>query len=157
MIHSLNNLDNNLLDSYSNTITNVVSSVADSVVHISVKKKNNNKKDPREFLEGAGSGFVISSDGYIVTNNHVIENSNKIKVSFSSGKTTEAELKGTDPSTDIAVIKVDFQGLKALSYADSDQLKAGQIAIAIGNPLGFQNTVTAGIIQKTNNIWFTPH
>lgn len=97
--------------------------------------------------DGTGSGFIISSDGYIVTNNHVIENAIDIKVNFSDGRIVKAELKGTDPSTDIAVIKIYKPGQKALLFADSDSLMVGQIAIAIGNPLGLQHSVTAGVVS----------
>lgn len=140
--------DEQLLDAYSSTITRVVSAAAEAVVHIQVKK---NVQDPRTRQQRAapasGSGFIISSDGFIVTNHHVIEDATEIKVSLSDGRTVPAEPKGADPSTDIAVLKIYETGLRALSFADSDQLKPGQIAIAIGNPLGLQHTVTAGVVS----------
>jgi S1-C subfamily serine protease len=95
-------------------------------------------------MPGSGPGFIISSDGFIVTNDHVIEDASEIKASLADGRTINAELKGTGPSTDIAVLEIYESGLKALSFADSDSLQVGQIAIAIGNPLGLQHTVTAG-------------
>jgi S1-C subfamily serine protease len=98
-------------------------------------------------MQGSGSGFIISSDGFIVTNHHVIENAGDIKVSLADGRKVSAELKGSDRSTDIAVLKIYENGLKALSFANSDQLQVGQIAIAIGNPLGLQHTVTAGVVS----------
>src|SRR5580698_3405562 len=140
--------DEELLDSYSRTITSVVGQVAEAVVHIQVQKRTN---DPRtretRLLPGSGSGFIISTDGFVVTNNHVIEMAQDIKVSLADGRTVNAELKGTDPSTDIAVLKIDVTGLRALSFADSEKLQPGQIAIAIGNPLGLQHTVTAGVVS----------
>ena len=144
-----------LLDSYSRTITGVVGQVAEAVVHIQVLKPVSDDRRPRQnggrpdsrLMPGSGSGFIISTDGFIVTNNHVIENAREIKVSLADGRTVHAELKGTDPSTDIAVLKIDETGLKALSFADSESLQAGQIAIAIGNPLGLQHTVTAGVVS----------
>lgn len=140
--------DEKLLDAYSQTITGVVSETAQAVVHIQVQKKMIDRKTRREVIQqGSGSGFLISSDGYIVTNNHVIENAVDIKVNFTDGRTAAAELKGTDPSTDVAVIKIYDSGQKALSFADSDNLKVGQIAIAIGNPLGLQHSVTAGVVS----------
>jgi len=140
--------DAGLLDAYSKTITSVVSETAQAVVHIQVQKKLTDKRTGQERTQqGSGSGFLISSDGYIVTNNHVIENAIDIKVSFSDSRIETAELKGTDPSTDVAVIKIYDSGQKALSFADSDTLKAGQIAIAIGNPLGLQHSVTAGVVS----------
>lgn len=137
-----------LLDAYSKTITGVVSGVAPSVVHIQVQKTT---RDPRtrqqRIMPASGSGFIISSDGFIVTNHHVIENAQSITVSLADGRTVNAELKGLDPSTDIAVLKIYESNLKSLPFADSDALQPGQIAIAIGNPLGLQHTVTAGVVS----------
>jgi S1-C subfamily serine protease len=140
--------DAGLLDAYSRTITDVVGEVAQSVVHIQVQKNLIDRRTGIERIQqGSGSGFIISSDGYIVTNSHVIENAVDIKVNFSDGSLEKAELKGADPSTDIAVIRVYGSGQKTLSFADSDSLKVGQIAIAIGNPLGLQHSVTAGVVS----------
>jgi S1-C subfamily serine protease len=140
--------DHDLLDAYSRTITGVVGQVAEAVVHIQVRKPATDRRGGQQKLApGSGSGFVISSDGFIVTNNHVIENARDIKVSLADGRTVNAELKGTDPSTDIAVLKIYETGLKALSFANSEALQPGQIAIAIGNPLGLQHTVTAGVVS----------
>jgi len=140
--------DAELLDAYSKTITGVVGETAQAVVHVQVEKKVTERRSGTERVQqGSGSGFVISSDGYIVTNNHVIGNAIDIKVNFSDGRIEKAELKGTDPSTDVAVIKIYGSGQKALSFANSDSLKVGQIAIAIGNPLGLQHSVTAGVVS----------
>ncbi|HEY6899602.1 MAG TPA: trypsin-like peptidase domain-containing protein [Puia sp.] len=153
--------DAELLDSYSRTITGVVGQVAESVVHIQVQKPVEERRngaggrgnerlpqrnEPR-LAPGSGSGFIISSDGFVVTNNHVIEDARDIRVSLADGRTVNAELKGADPSTDIAVLKIDVTGLKTLSFANSEHLQPGQIAIAIGNPLGLQHTVTAGVVS----------
>lgn len=96
-----------------------------------------------------GSGVIISSEGYIVTNYHVIENARELSVSFGSGEELPAEVVGADPPTDLAVIKVDKEGLPAAEFADSDKLKVGEPAIAIGNPLGiaFQQSVTKGVVS----------
>src|SRR5947207_6215135 len=140
--------DEGLLDAYSKTITGCVKEPAHAVVHIQVQKKIIDRRTRREAIhQGSGSGFLISSDGYIVTNNHVIENALDIKVNFTDGRIETAELKGTDPSTDVAVIKIYESGQRALLFADSDNLKVGQIAIAIGNPLGLQYSVTAGVVS----------
>lgn len=140
--------DAELLDGYSRTITGVVGQVAEAVVHIRVQKPVN---DPRTRQSGlapaSGSGFIISTDGFVVTNHHVIEMAQNIRVSLADGRTVNAELKGADPSTDIAVLKIDLTGLRALSFGDSETLQPGQIAIAIGNPLGLQHTVTAGVVS----------
>ena len=140
--------DAGLLDAYSKTITGVVGEIAQSVVHIQVQKKQIDRRTGIEGVQqGSGSGFIISSDGYIVTNCHVIENAVDIKVNFSDGSIEKAELKGADPSTDVALIRVYGSGQKTLSFADSDSLKVGQIAIAIGNPFGLQHSVTAGVVS----------
>ena len=140
--------DGALLDAYSQTITGVVGQSAEAVVHIQVQKP---VKDRRSGVDkpapASGSGFIISTDGFVVTNHHVIENASEIKVSLADGRTVNAELKGADPSTDIAVLKIYETGLKALSFANSETLQPGQIAIAIGNPLGLQHTVTAGVVS----------
>jgi len=141
-------VDGDLLDAYSKTITGVVGRSAESVVHIQVQKPVKDRRSGKETLSPAsGSGFIISTDGFVVTNHHVIENASEIRVSLADGRTVNAELKGADPSTDIAVLKIYETGLKALSFANSDSLQPGQIAIAIGNPLGLQHTVTAGVVS----------
>jgi len=141
------NNDELLLDAYSKTITGVVSKIASSVAHIQVEKKTRNRKGEMQLMPASGSGFVISSDGYVITNHHVIEDAEKTSVLFSDGRKLNAELKGADASTDIAVLKIDDSNLKSLSFADSDKLQAGQIAIAIGNPLGLQYSVTTGVVS----------
>lgn len=142
--------DNQLLDVYSRTVTGVVKNVASAVVHIRVTKKVN---DPgtgkKDYKSQFGSGFVISTDGFIVTNNHVIEGENNILVTFSDGSEIPGSLIGTDPSTDIAVIKTYDGDFKPLQFANSSLLEPGQIAIAIGNPLGLQHSVTTGVVSAT--------
>lgn len=140
--------DNQLLDVYSTTVSGVVKSAAQGVVHIKVIKQIRHPQTQKMIEQGAaGSGFAISSDGYIVTNNHVIEDASSIRASFDEGMESEALLIGADPSTDIAVLKVYDGDLKPLQFANSDLLEVGQIAIAIGNPLGLQHTVTAGVVS----------
>ena len=142
--------DQQLLDAYSSTVVAVVKSTAQAVAHIQVSKK---MKDPRTGrfgeLPGSGSGFVISTDGYLVTNNHVVEGANIIKVAFADGIERSAELAGRDPHTDIAVLKVYDGDLKVLQFANSEFVEPGQIAIAIGNPMGLQHTVTTGVVSAT--------
>ncbi len=100
-------------------------------------------------MSGLGSGVIISADGYIITNNHVIDKTDKIKITLSNGKSYEGKLIGTDPRTDIAVVKIDEKGLPAIKVANSDNIKVGQWAIAVGNPFSksLSHTVTAGIIS----------
>jgi len=94
-----------------------------------------------------GSGFIVSKDGYILTNNHVVENAEKIMVTLLDGRELQAKLIGTDPSTEVAVIKIDANNLHALEMADSDTLEVGEWVIAIGNPFGLSHTVTVGIVS----------
>lgn len=108
----------------------------------------------REFKQQSlGSGFIISSDGYIFTNNHVIEKADKIKVKLSTGKEYNAEIKGKDPNTDIALIKIDpGVGLPDVQLGDSDKLRVGEWVFAIGNPFGLDHTVTAGIVSAKGRV-----
>ncbi len=94
-----------------------------------------------------GSGFIVSKDGYILTNNHVVEDAEKITVTLMDGRELQAKLVGTDPSTEVAVIKIDANDLHALELANSDTLEVGEWVIAIGNPFGLSHTVTAGIVS----------
>jgi S1-C subfamily serine protease len=137
--------DGNLLDAYSNTIVNVSEKVSEAVVQIIVHSHNQvgNNQPP----VSTGSGFIISSDGYIVTNSHVINKGQNIKVTLQDGRSANAHLIGQDPATDMAVLKMDASNLSTTQFGNSDLLKVGQIAVAIGNPLGFQYTVTAGVVS----------
>ena len=139
-----------------------------SVVHITAKQEQSanrsNRTDPFDFFnfgtpfdfgprEGTGSGVIVSKDGYIVTNNHVVENASHLEVTLSDNNTYFAEVVGTYPKADLAVIKVDAQNLKTLTWADSDNAEVGEWVLAVGNPLELNSTVTAGIISaKGRNI-----
>jgi S1-C subfamily serine protease len=149
-INLITSTDRQLLDNYSSTVAGVVKNAAQVVVHLKVLKKIREPRTKKIVEQYAfGSGFVISSDGYIITNNHVIENADSVNVIFGDGMEHNATVAGTDPSTDIAVIKVYNNGLHTLQFFDSALLEPGQIAIAIGNPMGLQHTVTAGIVSAT--------
>ncbi|MEN9226378.1 MAG: HhoA/HhoB/HtrA family serine endopeptidase [Thermostichus sp. HHBFW_bins_43] len=103
---------------------------------------------PQEFQrEGTGSGFIIDAGGLIITNAHVVDGSERVTVHLLDGRTFEGEVKGSDPVTDVAVIKIEGEDLPTVTLGDSDQVRPGDWAIAIGNPLGLDNTVTAGIIS----------
>jgi serine protease Do len=98
---------------------------------------------------GLGSGFIISSDGFAVTNHHVVQKVDKITVKLTSGKEYTAKLIGSDPNSDIALIKIDgAKGLKTAHLGDSDKIEVGDISLAIGNPFGLQSTLTTGIISS---------
>jgi serine protease Do len=105
-------------------------------------------RGPRR-VEGAGSGFIVTEDGYILTNNHVVGNASKINVTLADGRKFKAEVVGTDPETDIAVIKIDASGLPIAVLGDSDKLEQGDWVLAIGSPFGLQQTLTAGIVSAT--------
>lgn len=155
------NQDDSLLDAYSTTVVNVAKKVSPSVVQIKVRGRANEsgpnqRRPPRpgrgDGDAGTGSGFIISTDGYIITNNHVVAGATTIEVALPDrsdepGREFEATLIGRDPATDIAVIKIYADGLKAIRFADSKQVQVGQIAIAIGNPYGFQYSLTAGVVS----------
>lgn len=94
-----------------------------------------------------GSGFITSSDGYILTSNHLVEDAEKVEVELSDGRTFTAEVMGTDPETDVAMIKIDAENLSYLKLADSDKLEVGEWVLAIGNPFGLSRTITAGIVS----------
>ncbi|NLA51373.1 MAG: Do family serine endopeptidase [Alcaligenaceae bacterium] len=104
----------------------------------------------REVPRGVGSGFIISEDGYIITNNHVIDKASKIIVTLNDGKELAGEVIGTDARTDLALIKIEANGLKPLAIGDSDDLQKGQWVVAIGSPFGLDSTVTAGIVSAIN-------
>ncbi len=129
-----------------------------AVVHIKTKYVTNYRLDPiQEFFygpgirqkayESTGSGVIISTNGYIVTNNHVIADADKIEVTLNDGSTTEATIIGTDPSTDIAVIKIESDPLPFATFGNSDQVKIGEWVLAVGNPFNLTSTVTAGIVS----------
>jgi len=105
------------------------------------------QRSPQRPQTALGSGFIISSDGYILTNNHMVEGAEKVIVELAGGRKFTAEIIGTDPDSDIAVIKIDADNLPYLELADSDTLEVGEWVLAIGNPLGFSHTVTAGIVS----------
>src|SRR5207247_4251467 len=128
-----------LLDEYSRTIVGAVDRVAPSVVNI--ESRSNGSRG------GSGSGFTIAPDGFILTNSHVVHGAREIVVNLSDGRESRAHLVGNDPDTDLAVIRIDAAHLSHVRLADSETLRVGQIAIAIGNPLGFQASVTAGVIS----------
>jgi len=108
------------------------------------------KEKERTVPRGVGSGFIISEDGYILTNNHVVAGSNGIFVTMTDGKEHKAKIIGTDPRTDVALIKIDAKGLTPLPIGDSNTLKKGQWVLAIGSPFGLDSTVTAGIVSAIN-------
>ena len=143
--------DGELLDAYSRAVTGVAERVGPSVVYIEVEHfgEGPRRGGPRRGRggRGTGSGFVFTPDGFILTNSHVVRGANKIGVTLPDGLTCRAELTGDDPDTDLAVIRVSAHGLVPVRLGESQKVRVGQLAIAIGNPYGFQSTVTAGVVS----------
>ncbi len=137
--------DEELLDAYSRAVIGVVEKVGPAVVSINVKTRRA-RSAPSEG-EGAGSGVIVTPDGYVLTNNHVVEHASAVKLSLTDGSTLPAQIVGTDPATDLAVVRIDAPHLPMAQLGDSASLRVGQLAIAIGNPLGFQSTVSTGVIS----------
>ena len=141
--------DSSLLDAYSNAVVNASEAASQAVTHIQVKGLPP-QKGPRQRQrqnQGSGSGFVITPDGYIVTNSHVIHGAKEINVALQDGRKFDAKLVGEDPATDLAVIQIASERLPLARFGPSKGLRVGQLAIAIGNPYGFEYTVTAGVVS----------
>jgi S1-C subfamily serine protease len=150
--------DGEWLDAYSQTVTTVAAEVSPSVVKIEVeggggdpardgRRPERGPRRPPGQPSGSGSGFVMTPDGYVLTNSHVVSGAKRINAIFQDGQRVPAQLVGDDPDTDIALVRIDGPNLTALSFADSSKLRVGQLAIAVGNPYGFDCTVTAGVVS----------
>jgi S1-C subfamily serine protease len=151
--------DQELLDEYSRTITAVAAEVSPSVVRIDVEvpaprpargprsQARPSRPDRPDHAAGSGSGFVVTPDGFVLTNSHVVSGATRITASLLDGRRVPAALVGDDPDTDLAVVRLTATDLEPVSFADSARLDVGQIAIAIGNPYGFDCTVTAGVVS----------
>ena len=147
--------DAELLDAYSATVVSAVERVGPSVAHLEVwspagdrpRRRRPRDADSEAAPAGSGSGFVFTPDGFMLTNSHVVERATRIRATFADGSSGTAEIVGTDPDTDLAVLRVDAPALVAATLGDSARLRPGQVVIAIGNPLGFASTVTSGVVS----------
>lgn len=134
-------------DAYSRAVMGAVDQVGPAVVNIEVQQERSGRARFRGEGQGSGSGFVFTPDGFILTNSHVVHGAKQIHVTLPEGDCHEAVMVGDDPDTDLAVIRINASALKPARLGDSKSIRVGQLVIAIGNPYGFQCTVTAGVVS----------
>lgn len=146
-----------VLDAYSQTVTAVADQVSPSVVRLDVEGvRPPGPARRRESGTGSGSGFVFTPDGYVLTNSHVVSGASKISLTTLDGRRVPAQLVGDDPDSDLAVVRAFTTDLPPVAFGDSSALRVGQIAVAVGNPYGFNCTVTAGVVSALGRSLRTP-
>lgn len=138
--------DDDLLDAYSHAVISVVERVGPAVVRVDRRRES---KSARRRSEGSGSGFVFTPDGLILTNSHVVSGAEHLDVTTADGRSYNADVLGEDPDTDLAVLRISASALPVVALGRSSDLRAGQLVVAVGHPLGFEHTVTTGVISAT--------
>jgi len=146
--HPISPDESEIFDAYSNAVTRAADTVSPAVVNIEVQRRVAPAGVPRETHPHAtGSGFVFTPDGYVMTNSHVVHGAGTIDVTLADGRRMRADVVGDDPETDLAVLRISASDLSVAPLGDSQRIRVGQLVVAIGNPYGFQCTVTAGVIS----------
>ena len=149
-----------LLDAYSQAVTDAVARVAPAVVGIDVTTPGRGAQQRRDAgtreHAGSGSGFFFTPDGLVLTNAHVVQGGPFVEVTLADGSSRRADMVGSDPDTDLAVLSIAVSGVPCLQFADARHVRVGQIAIAVGNPLGYSHTVTSGVVSAIGRSLRTP-